>query len=249
MATELRAGWRLRWSSLLCRDAIVLFLAAVAAWLVLIVQAQGVGVMGGTMGLGLGAFIALWTVMMAAMMLPAVTPVATLYARSAGGLRIVVLPAFAIGYLAVWALVGVLAFPASSFATAFAMNSPVGGRIVAAAAFLVVALYQLSPIKGACLLLGRPTLGAGANPTHSPLAGFAAGGRDGLACVASSWALMLVMVPIGFMNLPLLLALAAVVFVERYWSHGLAVARVVGVAALVLALASIWVPQLSHNLG
>ena len=142
-----------------------------------------------------------------------------------------------------------LAFPATSVAASLAMSNPAGGRIVAAAAFLVVALYQLSPIKGACLLLGRSTVAHSANPTDGPLAGLVAGGRDGLACVASSWALMLVMVPIGFMNLPLMLALAAVVFVERYWSHGLGLARVVGVAALVLALASIWVPQLSPNLG
>jgi predicted metal-binding membrane protein len=249
MATELRAGWRLRWSSLLSQDAILLFLAASAAWLILIVQAQGMGAMGGTMGLGLGAFIALWTVMMAAMMLPAVAPVATLYARSTSGLQAVALAAFAIGYLAVWALLGVLAYPATSVASSLAMNSPAGERIVAAVAFLVVALYQLSPIKGACLVLGRPSVGHTANTAQNPLVGLAAGGRDGLACVASSWALMLVMVPIGFMNLPLMLALAAVVFVERYWSHGLALARVVGVAALVLALASIWVPQLSHNLG
>jgi predicted metal-binding membrane protein len=249
MATELRAGWRLRWSSLLSWEAILLFVAAAAAWLVLVVQAQGMGAMGGTMGLGLGAFIALWTVMMAAMMLPAVVPVATAYARTARGLEIVTLAAFAVGYLAVWALVGVLAFPATSVATTIAMNSPAGGRIIAAAAFLVVALYQLSPIKGACLLLGRRAFGHPADATANPLGGLAAGGRDGLACVASSWALMLVMVPIGFMNLPLMLALAAVVFVERYWSHGLGLARVVGVVALVLALASAWVPQLSHNLG
>jgi predicted metal-binding membrane protein len=249
MATELRAGWRLRWSSLLSREAILLFLAAAAAWLILIVQAQGIGAMGGTMGLGLGAFVALWTVMMAAMMLPAVAPVATLYARSVSGLQVVVLAAFAIGYLAVWALVGVLAFPAASFATSLAMNSPAGGRIVAAPAFFVVALYQLSPIKAACLLLGRPTPGHAADAAQGPIAGLVAGGRDGLACVASSWALTLVMVPIGFMNLPLMLALAAVVFVERYWSHGLGLARVVGMAALALALAFIWVPQLSNSLG
>src|ERR1700730_16565437 len=121
MATELGAGWRLRWSSLLSREAIVVFLAAAAAWLILIVQAAGMGAMGGTMGLGLGAFIGLWTVMMAAMMLPAVAPVATLYARSASRLRVLILATFATGYLALWALVGVLAFPITSIATSVAM--------------------------------------------------------------------------------------------------------------------------------
>ncbi len=74
-------------------------------------------------GPGAGRFL-LWMVMMAAMMLPAVAPVATLYARTASGHSTAVLVAVAIGYLAVWALVGVLAFPVATLATSFAMDSP-----------------------------------------------------------------------------------------------------------------------------
>jgi len=40
-------------------------------------------------------------------------------------------------------LVGVLAFPVASLATSLAMGSPAGGRIIAAAALLIVALYRL----------------------------------------------------------------------------------------------------------
>jgi predicted metal-binding membrane protein len=38
--------------------------------------------MTGTMGLGVAAFVPVWTLMMAAMMLPSVTPMATLYAKT-----------------------------------------------------------------------------------------------------------------------------------------------------------------------
>ena len=38
--------------------------------------------MGSTMGLSLPGFLGAWTLMMAAMMLPAVSPVAALYVRS-----------------------------------------------------------------------------------------------------------------------------------------------------------------------
>jgi predicted metal-binding membrane protein len=129
------------------------------------------------------------------------------------------------------------------------MAGPASGRIIAVVVFLIVGLYQLSPIKRACLQLCRSPLHQVSDATTQPLAGLAAGTRDGLVCVGSSWALMLLMLPLGFMNVPLMLALAAVVFVERHWSGGLAVARVVGVAALVLALASIRVPQVVHGLG
>jgi hypothetical protein len=110
MGTELAAGWRLIRSSLLPREAGLLLLVAAVAWSVLIVQARRISAMGGTMGLGLVAFILLWVVMMAAMMLPALAPVATPYARAASARRGAVLVTFAFGYLAVWALVGLLAF-------------------------------------------------------------------------------------------------------------------------------------------
>jgi predicted metal-binding membrane protein len=249
MGTELGAGWRLERSSLLARESAPILFVAAAAWLVLILQAPGMGAMAGTMGLGPGAFILLWVVMMAAMMLPALAPVASPYARAASGRRGAVLATFASGYLAVWALVGLLAFAVAASTASLAMAGPVNGRIIAAAVFLIVGLYQLSPFKRACLMLCRSPVQHAADASSTPFAGLVAGTRDGLVCVGSSWALMLVMVPLGFMNLPLMLALAAVVFVERYWSRGQAVARVVGIAALLLGVASIWVPQLAHGLG
>ena len=249
MGTELIRGWRLERSSLLTRETAILFLAAAAAWLVVLYQAQGMSAMGAVMGVGPAAFILLWVLMMAAMMLPSLAPVATPYARTAGGSPLAVLAAVAIGYLAVWAVIGALAFAIASFAASFAMDRPGAGRIMAIGAFVILALYQLSPIRRACLLLCRSTFERAPRATGNPLAGLAAGARYGLVCVGSSWALMLVMVPVGFMNIALMLVLAAVVFVERFWSRGLALARVVGVIALLLAAASIWAPQLSHNLS
>ena len=41
--------------------------------------------MTGTMGLDLTAFVAVWTLMMAAMMLPSIAPAASRYARSGSG--------------------------------------------------------------------------------------------------------------------------------------------------------------------
>ena len=62
--------------------ASLLLLGAAGAWVGVVVVARRMGPMPGTMGLGLGTFIAIWALMMAAMMLPSVTLFASLYTRS-----------------------------------------------------------------------------------------------------------------------------------------------------------------------
>lgn len=64
--------------------------------------------MTGTMGLGLVVFVAVWTLMMAAMMLPSVAPTASLYAKTVRSNRTVRIAALVAGYLAVWAAAGEL---------------------------------------------------------------------------------------------------------------------------------------------
>src|SRR5918995_2576681 len=61
--------------------------AGAAAWIGTILWAvdMDMDVEPGTMGLGVPAFVAMWTLMMAAMMLPAVAPLASMYARSVSG--------------------------------------------------------------------------------------------------------------------------------------------------------------------
>jgi len=89
--------------------AAVIVAAAALAWLAVIREANGMVSTPGTMGYGLAGFLAFWTVMMAAMMLPAVAPVGGLYARtirmqtaqpSTWAVRVAGLVA---GYLAAWA--------------------------------------------------------------------------------------------------------------------------------------------------
>ena len=58
---------------------------AAVAWAVTIMLARSMGNGPGTMGLALLPFLGLWVVMMAAMMLPSVAPVAVLWTRLIGG--------------------------------------------------------------------------------------------------------------------------------------------------------------------
>ena len=59
---------------------------------------------------------------------------------------------------------------------------------------------------------------------------------------------MALFVVVGVMNLAAMVVLAAVVLAEKLWSHGEVLSRAVGIAALALAVAVIWVPALAPGL-
>src|ERR1051326_7464299 len=87
------------------------------AWVVTILLARSMGNGPGTMGLALLPFLGLWLVMMAAMMLPSVAPVAVLWTRliagaPAGPGRSLRMGTFLAGYLLAWAVAGTVAFAA-----------------------------------------------------------------------------------------------------------------------------------------
>ena len=89
---------------------VVLLVVAGAAWAFTVGRARGMAGMPGTMGMDLLAFVAMWGLMMTAMMLPSAAPFASLYARtfSSHALRRTI--EFGSGYLIVWTLIGVPAF-------------------------------------------------------------------------------------------------------------------------------------------
>jgi len=238
-------------SLLLTREAAGLLLVAGLAWLVVIAQARGMSAMGGTMSLGLFVFIPVWTLMMAAMMLPSVAPVAVLYERSIARNRIARLTAFSAAYLLVWALASVPAFAIAALVSSLAVDHPLTARFIAAGVFLVIGLYQLSPLKDRCLQHCRSPLSLLLHYSsfQGPMRDLRAGTRHALYCLGCCWALMLVLVVAGIMNLLVMVVLAAVILVEKYWSRGEAFSRALGAAALVLAVAAIWVPGLSQGLS
>src|SRR5918995_6606833 len=134
--------------------------AGAAAWIGTILWAvdMDMDVEPGTMGLGLGAFVAMWTLMMAAMMLPAVAPLASLYARTVRG-NPGRLAAFSAGYVLAWASTGVVAFALASLFDALADERPGVAHALAVGAFAVCGLYQITPMKQWCLRHCRSPLG------------------------------------------------------------------------------------------
>jgi hypothetical protein len=92
------------------REVALLLILAAGAWAATVVLARGMAGMTGPMGLGLAVFVPVWTLMMAAMMLPSVTPTASLYAKTVQTNRMPRIAGLVAGYLAVWAAAGVPAY-------------------------------------------------------------------------------------------------------------------------------------------
>jgi predicted metal-binding membrane protein len=224
--------------------AAVLVVAA-AAWVSVISSAADSGSMdegmaGGPTAVGALAFVAAWTVMMAAMMLPSALPMISLYGavqRNAQGSTQSGAPValFALVYLGLWAAAGLPAYAAGVLLGAVSPELlPYG----VAAALLVAGAYQLSPLKQVCLRACRSPLGF-------LMGHWRAGFRGGLAmarahaayCLGCCWALMAVLVVAGAMGLPWVLLIAVIVAAEKLLPQGEWTARIAGFALVLVGVA------------
>ncbi|MGI9659166.1 MAG: DUF2182 domain-containing protein [Gaiellaceae bacterium] len=228
-----------------------LLTAAAVCWLLNVRMWLDMGNGPGTMGFGLAGFIGFWTTMMAAMMLPSATPTATLYlrsvrARAAGPVRLARTAALVCGYLTVWAGSGIAAYFAAWGASRLAISEPGVARWAAAAALVIVGLYQLSPLKDRCLSHCRSPLGflMHVGNYRGPLRDFKTGAYHGAFCLGCCWSLMAIFIVVGVMNLAWMAALAAVIALEKLWRYGPELSRAVGIALIGLAFFVPWNPSL-----
>jgi predicted metal-binding membrane protein len=181
----------------------------------------------------LPALVLMWIAMMAAMMLPGAVP----WIAAQG-------TPFAAGYLAVWTIFGAGAAVVQSgldrigaLSGAMALH----GALVAALVVAAVGVYELTPLKNACLHHCRPDdrarnaeLGAGMRTN------LAAGIRQGLYCLGCCWALMALLFVAGVMNVVAMLALTAFIVVEKLLPARVPVARIAGVALIAAAAVLGW---------
>ena len=235
---------------LAAREAAVLLILAAGAWAATVTIARGMSGMTGTMGRGLAAFVAIWTLMMAAMMLPSVAPAAALYARTVQSHRTVRLAGMVAGYLAVWAAAGLPAYGLAWMTGSLTGQHPGAAHVLAVVTFAVAGAYQLSPLKDRCLAHCRSPLalllhyGSYRGRSRDLRVGVHHGGY----CLGCCWGLMVILIAVGVMNLVAMVGLAALVLVEKTGRRGVAVGRIAGVALLALAIAAIWLPWLAPGL-
>jgi predicted metal-binding membrane protein len=228
---------------------------AAVAWAVTVMLARKMGNGPGTMGLALAPFLGLWVVMMAAMMLPSVVPVAVLWTRlisraSVGAGRAVRMSAFLAGYLLTWAAVGAVAFAALAGTGRLLTASPVTANWLGVAIFITAGVYQLTPGKDWCLRRCRSPIGA-----LMYYLGFKGRSRDvriglhhGATCAGCCWGLMIVLIAVGVMNVAVMAALAVVILVERLWRYGKPFGQAVGMVLIAIGVLAIWFPWLLPGL-
>ncbi len=225
---------------------IALLVVAALAWRRTLADAAMMGDAPGTMGMPLVAFLVMWVPMMAAMMLPAITPVATLWVRCISREprqmeRIARMLMFAGGYLVAWGAGGVLAFVLMRPIERGLASGIYSARTAATTIFALAGIYQLSPLREACLakcrspmtVLGRVTAGPGA------LRDLRAGALHGAWCLGCCWALMAVLALVGLMNVAVMAGMAVFIFVEKTTRYGIPAGRLAGILMLVAAVTTL----------
>lgn len=191
------------------------------------------------------SLLAMWSVMMAGMMLPTAIGMIVAVERMARADRSrnrwLVTGAFVLAYVAVWTgfsavatVVQWLAERASLMSGMMASASaPMSGLVL-----IGVGLFQFSPQKYACLARCRSPLGFLIGERRRGVGGaFATGLRHGLFCVGCCWALMALLFVFGTMNLAAAAALAALVLAEKILPGGYAIARIAGAALIAAGIA------------
>lgn len=242
----LRAGVLLPVRDLAVAWSLIVLIAALA-WVFTVSQARGMGVEPGTMGMALPLFLLLWLAMMAAMMLPSVAPVAVTWAKgiarqSSGARRALRTTEFISGYLMAWTAFGLLAYGGLALTGNLVDRDPDVGKWIGAAAFALAGLYQLGPLKDVCLRHCRsPMAQLMRYASYRPrLRDLRVGLHHGAYCVGCCWALMVLLIPLGVMNVAAMAGVAVLIFLEKLWYRGPQLARLVGVAFLVLAVLALF---------
>jgi len=200
---------------------------AAASWIALLRWEPGMGgesMMGPTMGLGPFLFLAVWVVMMVAMMFPTAAPMILMFARVQAGKRaqgqaFVPTWVFVAGYLIVWTAFGALIYGvaitaerASQGSAWLSMNAArLGGTLI-----VLAGLYQLSPLKRACLAHCRTPLHFVLTRWREGYRGaLEMGFRHGIYCLGCCWLLFAILLPLGLMNVGLMALITLLIFAEK----------------------------------
>jgi predicted metal-binding membrane protein len=187
----------------------------------------------------LAVFVVAWQLMIASMMLPSSLPLIALFAtvaarqdRPAGATA-----ALIGGYAAVWTAFGVAAFLLDVAVhrvvdrVGFLEAHP---RLVAGSVLIVAGAFQFSDLKDRCLRECRhPVPFLMSRYARGARAAFRLGVSHGIFCLGCCWALMLVGFAAGVANLWWMVALTAVMVIEKTARGGDRASAPIGIGLLV----------------
>jgi predicted metal-binding membrane protein len=199
-----------------------------------------------TMGMGAPLFLAIWAVMMVAMMFPTAAPMILTFhkvqaSKRARGEAFVSTWVFVAAYLLVWTLSGVAAYAGAVAAEKLAAHtglSPATATRVGGAILVVAGAYQLTPFKDLCLAKCRTPIGFIMTSWRDGAAGaLRMGLLHGGYCLGCCWLLFVVLFPLGIMNIPAMAVITLIVFAEKTLRWGRLIAR--GTAAMLVAYGAV----------
>ena len=231
-------------------STVALVALAALAWVGVVAYARDMGNGPGTMGMPVREFMPMWAAMMAAMMLPAVAPVATLYARTVKSDRAGRLALFVAGYVIAWSVVGMPAYFALRLVDHFARDNGSAMRNIAVVVLVGAGIYQLTPLKSRCLRHCRSPLAQllRYGNLKGSLRDLKVSMHHAAYCLGCCWALMALFIAFGVMNVWAMIGLAALVLVEKVLPRGDTVGRVAGAVFLVGGLLVLASPSVAHAL-
>jgi predicted metal-binding membrane protein len=187
--------------------------------------------------------VAGWTLMLVAMMLPTTLPLVSLFysitAQRPNRVRLVAL--LLAGYLSMWAVFGVLVHLGNIALLNIVYHAEWlhSHHLIAAGTLILAGLYQLSPLKYKCLDKCRSPLSfimGHWRGQRDQAESFRLGAHHGLFCIGCCWALMLLMFGVGAGSFGWMLALGAVMALEKNMPWGRRLSAPLGVFLLGLGL-------------
>jgi predicted metal-binding membrane protein len=232
---------------------VVLLGLAIVAWVATDDRMAGMDSTPGMSLGGLGFYVTVWVVMMAAMMFPSVAPTVLMYERLREGHRANGRGAardatgiFVTGYLLVWTAAGLFAYGLLELGReldpAF-LAWDEAGRWLTGGVIVTAAVYQVTPWKHACLVKCRsPMMFLAERWRHGRAGALELGARHGTWCLGCCWALMAALFAVGVMSLGWMALIAAFIAGEKLLPWPRAPRYVVALALLVLGLAVSIVP-------
>jgi len=191
------------------------------------------------------AMLAMWWIMMVAMMLPSAAPIILLAAELNRRSRAERAPfgatgAFAGGYLLVWLFFSIVAVAAQYALQAGGLLSPMmqgTSKYLTGSLLFAAGLWQLTPVKRACLRHCRSPVEFLTSCRRSGNKGaLHMGAAHGIYCVGCCWILMALLFAGGVMNPYWIVALTLYVLLEKLFPRGEGIARIAGAALIVSAL-------------
>ena len=189
-----------------------------------------------------GMMFVMWWVMMIAMMLPSATPMVLLFAavnrkQKESGNPYVPTVIFASAYLTVWAGFSVTAMAVQWGLESMAWLSPMlasASLVLGGSLLFAAGIYQLTPLKQACLDHCRSPLQFILTRWRPGAKGaFRMGIEHGAYCVGCCWFLMGLLFFGGIINLYWISGLAVIVLIEKTIPAGHWVSQLVGIALIV----------------